>query len=442
MIDFPTLYPSLTKYLPNWLERFYPSIARFGKGDGYPCGNQGVFIPKNRKCWTHPKTGQKLKKPLTYQMYQEAKAKSQKSRTEKGRTALERREQELRQLNKGGSRKKTVAVDSEDFDLLKDLFGAEKKQPKSRNLFLKSKSKQVDLIKNKQEMARLEKANRDYILSLEAKVKREQLLKMLDDAESGVASPTYRAISSDKYFDRPYDPINSAYKKVKDNIKNLSKGGEDSVIREQEDLLKKIKQVEKDFDDLFRKAKRLIKVDNPTKINFNLIANTPSEQRAINKGVSAFSQLIDIPDWTNSINIINDQKNPVARSYYKHSTNTVVIGKQSRPSHVVHELAHWLERNHPEVQKEIGDFYDKRTTGEKVVKLKDIYPNGGYLDDELTKVDKWLHPYIGKVNKRGSTEVLSVGLQLMEENPFYLAKKDPEMFDFIYKVVRRGIRRK
>ena len=96
MIDFPTLYPSLVKYLPNWSERFYPSLAQFARGEGYPCGNQGVFIPRRNKCWTHPKTGQRLKKPLTYQMYKDAKEKSQRSRTEKGRTALETREQGFR----------------------------------------------------------------------------------------------------------------------------------------------------------------------------------------------------------------------------------------------------------------------------------------------------------------------------------------------------------
>jgi|GEM_PF-6468725 len=96
MIDFPTLYPSLVKYLPNWSERFYPSLAQFARGEGYPCGNQGVFIPRRNKCWTHPKTGQRLKKPLTYQMYKDAKEKSQRSRTEKGRTALETREQSFR----------------------------------------------------------------------------------------------------------------------------------------------------------------------------------------------------------------------------------------------------------------------------------------------------------------------------------------------------------
>ena len=96
MIDFPSLYPNLVKYIPNWLERFYPRIAHFARGEGYPCGNKGVFIPRRNKCWTHPKTGNRLTKPLTYQKYQEAKEKSQKSRTEKGRTALQDREQSFR----------------------------------------------------------------------------------------------------------------------------------------------------------------------------------------------------------------------------------------------------------------------------------------------------------------------------------------------------------
>ena len=94
-MDF-SAYPHLIKYLPNWLERFYPHLAQFARGEGYPCGNQGVFINRRNKCWTHPKTGQRLKKPLTYQMYKDAKEKSQRSRTEKGRTALETREQGFR----------------------------------------------------------------------------------------------------------------------------------------------------------------------------------------------------------------------------------------------------------------------------------------------------------------------------------------------------------
>lgn len=128
MIDFPTLYPNLVKYLPNWSERFYPSLAQFARGEGYPCGNKGVFIPRRNKCWTHPKTGNRLTKPLTYQKYQEAKEKSQKSRTEKGRTALQDREQgfrdKARERVKGWQNKKvetkpTLANEAKMRDTLK-----------------------------------------------------------------------------------------------------------------------------------------------------------------------------------------------------------------------------------------------------------------------------------------------------------------------------------
>lgn len=96
MNRFPILFPKLVKYIPDWLEVFYPHLAQFGRGDGYPCGNNGVFIPRRNKCWRHPKTGQRMKKPLTYQNYQDAKEKSQRSRTEKGRNALASREQSFR----------------------------------------------------------------------------------------------------------------------------------------------------------------------------------------------------------------------------------------------------------------------------------------------------------------------------------------------------------
>jgi polyhydroxyalkanoate synthesis regulator phasin len=99
MDNFLTLYPGLIKYIPNWMEKFYPRMARFAKGDGYPCGNKGVFIPSNKKCWTHPKTGQRLKTPLTYQKYQEAKLKSQMSTTKRGQRFLDERESELRKIS-------------------------------------------------------------------------------------------------------------------------------------------------------------------------------------------------------------------------------------------------------------------------------------------------------------------------------------------------------
>lgn len=408
MIDFPTLYPSLTKYLPNWLERFYPSIARFGKGDGYPCGNQGVFIPKNRKCWTHPKTGQKLKKPLTYQMYQEAKVKSQKSRTEKGRTALDRREQELRNLN----------------------------------------------------------STKDLDLDTEAKVKRERLIKLFDDLEKKeeVVGVHRKKITTPGHYDmmNSKEFIQNEVKKQKKRFKEIllfyGKGRgvgyadeiNDRVIENQERILKSSQQFKKDFDNFLRKSRRLVQVQNPTNISAEIVASTDVDRKFVEKGLSEFSKLIEIPDLESIAGkpgIVNDSFSAPKRSYYSLGENAVHLGrsggkKQAQVSDIVHELGHWLDQNHPEIKQEVSDFYERRTKGNPVVLLSDVVDYGGH-QGELTKVDKFIHPYMGKVYKVDkATEVLSMGLELMHGNPAYLAKKDPEMFDFIYKVVRRGIRRK
>lgn len=408
MIDFPVIYPNLTKLFPDWLDRFYPAIAQFAQGDGYPCGNQGVFIPKNRKCWTHPKTGQKLKKPLTYQMYQEAKAKSQKSRTEKGRTALERREQELRNLN----------------------------------------------------------STKDLDLDTEAKVKRERLIKLFDDLErkEEIVGVHRKKITTPGHYDmmNSKEFIQNEVKKQKKRFKEISlfygKGRgvgyadeiNDRIIENQERILKSSQQFKKDFDNFLRKSRRLVQVQNPTKISAEIVANTDVDRKFVEKGLSEFSKLIEIPDLESIAEkpgIVNDSFYAPKRSYYSLGENAVHLGrsggkKQAQVSDIVHELGHWLDQNHPEIKQEVSDFYERRTKGNPVVLLSDAVDYGGH-QGELTKVDKFIHPYMGKVYKVDkATEVLSMGLELMHGNPAYLAKKDPEMFDFIYKVVRRGIRRK
>ncbi|HEY9863700.1 MAG TPA: hypothetical protein V6D21_05925, partial [Candidatus Obscuribacterales bacterium] len=389
--------PRLVKYIPNWLERFYPSMAQFAKGEGYPCGNQGVFIPKNRKCWTHPKTGQRLKKPLTYQMYQEAKVKSQRSRTERGRTALDRREQEL----KGLKAKNRVPMTEED-------------------------------------------------LLIEAKAKRGKLVQLLDEFESKghlTGDGEYFIFSdpdSAMYPERHLQRLNDKYKKeVRSKIKaNLDN---DSIVKEQERILKATKEVKKDFDNFLRRARKLVQVENPTNINVNSLAKPgSSEDKAIRRGVKEFEKLVDIPTLRADVKVSINQDATSQRSGYNRNSGIVSLSRQQIKSGViVHEMGHWLQYNDLELSKEVRDFYLKRTAGEKLTPLNSVVENGSYKPTELTKVDKWIHPYMGKIGSSpDSSEVLSMGLELMHGNPAYLAKKDPEMFDFIYKAVRRGIRRK
>jgi hypothetical protein len=457
MIDFLTLFPGLVKYLPNWLERFYPSMAQFAKGDGYPCGNQGVFIPKNRKCWTHPKTGQKLKKPLTYKMYQEAKVKSQRSRTERGRTAIENREQGLRQLNKKTSVPQSLAIDSEDKALKKmmeDLWGEEKKVTKPRNLFLSSKSKKDDVrrIRNRQ-MRNAEKQFNEQVkqweksIAEEAKTKRKEIVRMFDELDSkqrksGGLLFGDQLMSESQDFDT-YRRWDSWVKRNSKELKGLVKNGQDELIGKQERYLRQLKESKRTFEEFNKKVHKMLFVDNPTKINATLKPSTGLDNLSFKKGVNFISKMVDIPELDYK-NVTIESAPKGTRGHFIASQNKAVIGsyKGGRDTRVVvHELGHWIEDNIPGARRDIADYYDLRTKGESMVSMNKVYNATNFNANEFTKPDKLITPYAGKVMKNGS-EMLSVGLEFMYKHPAALAKKDPGLFDFIYKVVRRVARKK
>jgi hypothetical protein len=104
-----------------------------------------------------------------------------------------------------------------------------------------------------------------------------------------------------------------------------------------------------------------------------------------------------------------------------------------------HEMGHWFERKCDDATKmKIKLFLAKRTAGEYPVKLKDI-TGLGFRDDEMTRKDKFIDPYIGKIYVGDYTEVMSMGIDLMFEDPIKFAIEDEDMFDFIYNVIR-GLR--
>jgi len=45
---------------------------------------------------------------------------------------------------------------------------------------------------------------------------------------------------------------------------------------------------------------------------------------------------------------------------------------------------------------------------------------------------------MGKIYSHKATEIISMGLQYMHENPYQLATQDPEYYDFIWGITRLG----
>ena len=76
---------------------------------------------------------------------------------------------------------------------------------------------------------------------------------------------------------------------------------------------------------------------------------------------------------------------------------------------------------------------------EKPQKLKDLFPDLNYGDDEVGRKDRFdaAFPdgpdpwYVGKDYPKGGTEILSMGLQKLIEDPVGFAKVDPEFCKYV-----------
>lgn len=125
----------------------------------------------------------------------------------------------------------------------------------------------------------------------------------------------------------------------------------------------------------------------------------------------------------------------VGRENYDPNTRIVQVQATSDTRTIVHELGHWLEDHNADVHRKVVAFYEKRTQG---YSLEWMGP--GYDRDELARKDKFINLYMGKEYVAGgdryATEILSMGLDHLYNKTALLARQDPEMFDFIFNVVR------
>jgi hypothetical protein len=115
----------------------------------------------------------------------------------------------------------------------------------------------------------------------------------------------------------------------------------------------------------------------------------------------------------------------------------VWVSQHGGPEDTVHELGHVLERKDPFINFHVIDYFKQRTAGYSEAQLGRLYRK-----DEVGVKDGFVIPYVGKFyGPRDSpigTEILSVGMEMFFTNPIKLARLDPDMFDFVYAVLRAG----
>ena len=103
---------------------------------------------------------------------------------------------------------------------------------------------------------------------------------------------------------------------------------------------------------------------------------------------------------------------------------------------LVHEYAHFIENNNPHVLERCSEFLEHRCKGEESKPLSEMGDLGTFGEDEQGRKDKFFHAYCGKDyfdenGRRCSTEVFSMGVEMMLTHPKAFYDSDREYFAFV-----------
>lgn len=154
-------------------------------------------------------------------------------------------------------------------------------------------------------------------------------------------------------------------------------------------------------------------------------------------GITEFNKLVH-PDVTRNMEV-KIESQPGVRSHWLAFEKTVVMGHHNVHT-VVHELGHALESNNITVSRAAHSFLQNRTKGEELQSLAKVTQISGYREDELTKPDKFADPYIGKQYGPGASEVVSMGLEMVFQDPKTFYEKDPEHFDLTVDIMNNRVK--
>lgn len=147
-------------------------------------------------------------------------------------------------------------------------------------------------------------------------------------------------------------------------------------------------------------------------------------------------------DWIkNSIDYGQLDVGKAKRGYYLHSkvgpselrlSNS--SGQRNQFRTALHEMAHRQEHINKLLLDAEKDFYEMRTKGEDLKRLKDIFPGIGYRASEVTRVDNFNSPYMGKDYGGRAYELMSMGLDTLYTRPLDLMN-DKEMFEWVIEML-------
>jgi hypothetical protein len=205
-----------------------------------------------------------------------------------------------------------------------------------------------------------------------------------------------------------------------------------ALLDQSTEVLVQLRQAEEEVKTRIRE--NLLYVQTPATFQVNFASRFNRELKArYQVGLDAFARMVGLRTLDGQTVQVKARRGG-GRAYYDRMA--IVLSRGTGERVVIHEAGHWLEDLDPEVHRKALEFYDRRTQGEQVEWL-----GPGYSRWEVTRRDKFLSDYMGKEYKdrrgeRYATEIISMGMEYMWDDPVRLATEDPDYFDFIFEVLR------
>lgn len=194
-------------------------------------------------------------------------------------------------------------------------------------------------------------------------------------------------------------------------------------------------------------ARELVYVADPADVRFsNRTRIRKFSRAAIEEGENAFNNLVSRSLILDKMPAPKLLALPSGRRSYNQGIVVAIAEHVERNRTIwAHEIGHWLEEYNPDVLDKAVAFWQRRTAGEAFRSLNDISLEAGggayYRASEMTKKDAFLSPYMGKVYRMSNgtvygTEIISMGLEYMMNDPASFAEGDFDMFSFVYDTMR------
>lgn len=149
----------------------------------------------------------------------------------------------------------------------------------------------------------------------------------------------------------------------------------------------------------------------------------------------------------------------IQRIAYRRAIDGVYLHESDTPGTFVHEMTHHLDHMNPAMLKRSLEYQAARlaASGKPSVKLKDVVPGANYQDHEIGNDDDfakiWANRqgfdekrktafahYTGKSYGDAATEMTTMAVQALFEDPVGLLRSDPETFKFAVGLLRGTLR--